>query len=331
MGINLFRQITYSSEGKVTDLKRYLSAVPVVLLVILLSACGKYDSVDASGYMFEDALGREIVVKSCDRTAALLGSFAEIWMNAGGNVCAASDDAWTDFELTLPEDCVNLGGTHSPSLENLLAANPDFVLASASQSSNVKMKKALESAGVTVAYFDVDSFEDYLEMLRICTDITGRNDLFEENGIAVKEEIKRIKHGHSSLKIPEEEKKVLLLRVSSGAVKAKGSEETVLGEMLSELGYINIADNDKNLLENLSIEAMIKGNPYRIFVVTMGNDTNKAIANITRMIEENPAWNNLSAVREGRLHFMERRLFNIKPNARWAKAYEELCKVLCEK
>ncbi len=312
-------------------MKRCLLFILSALLVVSLSGCGRRDTSDVGGYTFTDALGREITVKLYNRTAALLGSFAEIWMNAGGNVCAASDDAWTDFELSLPEDCANLGGTHSPNLETLLSVSPDFVLASASQSSNVKMKDVLESAGVTVAYFDVDSFEDYLDMLRICTDITGRRDLFEENGIAVKEEIERIKDEHSSLKIPKEKKNVLLLRASSGAIKAKGSEGTVLGEMLSELGYINIADSDKTLLENLSIEAIMKSEPYRIFVVTMGDDTNKAIANITRMINENPAWKSLAAVREGRLHFMERRLFNIKPNGRWAEAYGELCKVLREK
>ncbi len=311
--------------------KRFLLFIMAMLLVILFSGCGSKGDHNSDGYTFTDALGREITVKLHNRTAALLGSFAEIWMNAGGSVCATSDDAWSDFELPLPEDCINLGGAHSPNLEAVLAANPDFVIASASQSSNVKMKDALESAGITVAYFDVDSFEDYLEMLRICTDITGRSDMLEENGIAVKEKIERIKDEHSSLKIPEKEKKVLLLRASSGAIKAKGSRGTVLGEMLSELGYINIADNDKTLLENLSIEAIMKSEPHRIFVVTMGDDTDKAIANITRMIDENPAWKSLSAVRDGRLHFMERRLFNIKPNARWAKAYEELCKVLREK
>ncbi len=311
--------------------KRFLLFITSAILVGVLSGCESRDDRDFDAYTFTDALGREVAVKSYDRTAVLLGSFAEIWMNAGGNVCAASDDAWADFELSLPEDCANLGGTHSPNLETLLSASPDFVLASASQSSNVKMKDVLENAGITVAYFDVDSFEDYLDMLRVCTDITGRHDLFEENGVAVKEEIAKIKREHFALKIPENEKCMLLLRASSGAIKAKGSEGTVLGEMLSELGYINIADSDKTLLENLSIEAIMKNEPYRIFVVTMGNDTSKAVANVTKMIEENPAWQSLTAVREGRLHFMERRLFNIKPNARWAKAYEELCKVLQKK
>ena len=127
--------------------------------------------------------------------------------------------------------------------------------------------------------------------------------------------------------LPEKQRTVLLLRASSTSVKAKGSEGTILGEMLSDLGMVNIADSDRSLLENLSIESIIRQEPYHIFVVTMGDDTAVAKNNLSRMMEENPAWDTLEAVREGRMHFMERKLFNLKPNARWAEAYETLCEI----
>ena len=42
----------------------------------------------------------------------------------------------------------------------------------------------------------------------------------------------------------------------------------------------------------------------------------------------NPAWNGLTAVREGRYHIMDNRLYNLKPNARWGEAYEKLADIL---
>ena len=126
----------------------------------------------------------------------------------------------------------------------------------------------------------------------------------------------------------EEQRTVLLLRASSGFVKAKGSEGTILGEMLADLGCVNIADSDRMLLESLSVESIIRRNPYRIFVVTMGSDTAQAAKNLSRMMEENPAWEQLDAVKNGRLHVMDRRLFNIKPNGKWAEAYETLKDIL---
>ena len=299
------------------------------VLSSLLTACSsEQNEYDQSAVIFTDALGREVSVpKEPERVAALIGSFADVWMLAGGSVCATAEDAWDDFDLELP-DAVNIGGAHSPNLELIFSANPDFVIASASTSSNVEMLETLETAGITVAYFDVDNFEDYLAMLNICTDITGRKDLYERNGLKLQSQIETIKLEMSEQPLTEEQKTVLLLRAHSGSVKAKGSEGTILGEMLADLGCINIADSDTSLLEALSVESIIRQEPYRIFVVTMGNDTQKAMDNFYQMMEENPAWGTLEAVAEGRVHIMDRKLFNIKPNADWAESYEKLSEIL---
>lgn len=299
------------------------------VLSSLLTACSsEQNEYDQSAVIFTDALGREVSVpKEPERVAALIGSFADVWMLAGGSVCATAEDAWDDFGLALP-DAVNIGGAHSPNLELIFSVNPDFVIASASTSSNVEMKETLEAAGIAVAYFDVDNFSDYLAMLDICTDITERKDLYECNGLAIQSQIEDIKQAIEEWALPEEQRTVLLLRAHSSSVKAKGSEGTILGEMLADLGCINIADSDTSLLETLSVESIMRQEPYRIFVVTMGDDTEKAIDNLNQMMNENPAWGTLDAVAEGRLYLMERKLFNIKPNADWAESYEKLSEIL---
>ena len=309
----------------------YIFAVISCLTVILntLTACSSDESTQNENVVtFTDALGREVMVsKESERVAALIGSFADVWMLAGGSVCATAEDAWEDFGLDLP-NAVNIGGAHSPNPELIFSANPDFVIASASTSSNVEMRETLEAAGITVAYFDVDDFEDYLAMLDICTYITGRKDLYVKNGSDIQSQINEIKHHVEGRSLPDDQRKVLLLRAHSGSVKAKGSEGTILGEMLADLGCINIADSDTSLLETLSVESVIRQEPYRIFVVTMGNDTQKAIDNFYQMMDENPAWETLEAVADGRVHLMDRKLFNIKPNADWAVSYEKLSEIL---
>ena len=317
-------------------LKRSLSAnkilclfTALILIIAVFGGCSKKDTSSeiSDTVTFTDALDREVTVKKNPRrVAALLGSFADTWVLSGGTLCAAAEDAWDDYALTL-ENAVNLGGAHSPSLEALLSADPDFVIASASTAADVEMQETLENAGITVAYFDVDNFNDYLAMLKICTDITGRKDLYDQNGKRVKKEIENIKDEFNAKKLPEEKRTVLLLRASASLLKAKGSEDTVLGEMLCDLGCINIADSDKTLLENLSVESVIREEPYRIFAVSMGDET-AARNNLTKTMEENPAWGRLDAVAQNRLHIMDKRLFNLKPNANWAKAYEQLTKIL---
>ena len=308
--------------------------IAAVIIAVMLSsvACAKPTAGEGGDEVsFTDALGRSVSVKKNPRrVAALLGSFADVWMLAGGELCAAAEDAWEDFGLAL-ENCTNLGGAHSPSLELLVASDPDLVIASASTASNVEMRGALEAMGITVAYFDVDCFDDYLYMLDICTEITGRRDLYEANGLAIKEEIDRIKAEYAAADIPTEERKILLLRAASSFVKAKGSRGTILGEMLADMGCINIADGDATLLENLSVEAVIREQPYHVFVVTMGSDTEAAKKSIENMIKDSPAWSTLEAIKDGRLHIMDKRLFNLKPNARWAESYGVLYEKLTEK
>ena len=299
------------------------------MLLGIFTACGSAESTQSQNSIaFTDALGREVSVqKEPERVAALIGSFADVWVLSGGSICATAEDAWDDFDLELP-DAVSIGGAHSPNLELLLAADPDLVIASASTSSNVEMREVLEAAGITVAYFDVDNFDDYLAMLDICTDITGRKDLYEKNGLMIQSQIEVVKTEVDASSLSDHERTVLLLRAHSGSVKAKGSEGTILGEMLADLGCINIADSDTSLLEALSVESVIRQEPYRIFVVTMGDDTEKAIDNLNRLMDENPAWGSLRAVTEGRLHVMDRKLFNIKPNAGWAESYEKLSEII---
>ena len=43
---------------------------------------------------------------------------------------------------------------------------------------------------------------------------------------------------------------------------------------------------------------------------------------------ENPAWNTLTAVREGKYFVMDSNLYNLKPNGRWGEAYEQLADIL---
>ena len=312
-------------------MKRLCALLALLLAsAFLFASCAPEASSFEDAYTVEDALGRRVPVPRENlRVAALLGSFADVFALAGGSVVAAPRDAWEDFSLPL-DGAVDLGGAHSPNTEALFSASPTLVLASASTASHIAMEETLTAVGISVLYFDVDSFDDYLFMLRACTKITGRADLYEENGLVLKAQIDAVRDT-SKKSLPESERKVLLLRAASGFVKAKGSEGTVLGEMLHDLGCINIADSNEGLLEDLNVEQVIREEPYHIFVVTMGEDEEKALLSLTRMMEENPAWGTLSAVKEGRLHVMDKALFHLKPNARFGEAYETLFDILAEK
>ena len=302
-------------------MKKMLS---VLLVLLLLTGCSTPQQAAEGGVTFTDDLGRNVTVDSPRRVAALLGSFAQIWMLADGEVIATADDAWDDLQLELPEDAVNLGGTKSLSLELLLSSNPDFILASTNTRQNVEWRDTLEATNIPVAYFDVGDFDDYLRLLKICTDITGRADLYEENGLQVREQIKTVV-AESQTRIAERGAPTVLCMVASASsIHVKNSKNNVLGEMLHSLGCVNIADSEDSLLENLSLEYILQADPDYIFIVQRGDDTAGMMENIARELEQNPLWSQLTAVRNGKVYIMEKNLYNLKPNHRWGEAYERL-------
>lgn len=274
---------------------------------------------------FTDDLGRELEIARPRRAAALIGSFADIWCLAGGKdtLAAAASDTWTNFDLGLDDSVANLGSVKDPSLETLLAAEPDFILASCNTAADVELLETFEAAGIPAAYFEVDNFGDYLRMMEVCARLTGHPENYETYGVQVKDQV-----DCAAARQDGSSPKVLYIRAAASVIKVKGSEGSVLGEMLADLGCVNVADSDSSLLENLSIEGIIAADPDYIFAVYQGSDKEAAQAALEESLLNNPAWANLRAVRENRFHVLDHTLYNVKPNARWGEAYEKLADIL---
>ncbi len=284
---------------------------------------------EGTGIAFIDDIGRNVSVESHDRVITMIGSFTDIWLLAGGDVVGAANDSWDSFDLNLGADVVNIGSHVEPDIEKIIAAKPDLVIASANTDADLKMEKLLTDSGITVAYFSVSNFSEYMNMLEICTDITGRKDLYARNGAEVQKQVDMARELVNQRNLEgKAAPKIVFLRASASSIKAKGSYGNVGGEMLADLGCINIADDDNSLLDDLSMEAIIAADPDFIFVTTQGKDAGAAQQNIEETLLNNPAWNKLSAVKNGRYFVLEKELYNLKPNARWGEAYQKLADIL---
>ena len=246
---------------------------------------------------FTDSLGNTVELEQPPkRVAALLGSYAETWLLAGGEVVAVTQDAYDERGLELPEDTVNLGANQQPDLEALFAAEPDLVLLTPDLDGQMGLRDSLEAAGIPAAWFKVETFDDYLNMLKICTDLTGRSDLYQKNGLDIQSEIDA-----AIASVPEgEAPTVLLLRAYSSGVRAKNSDN-IAGAILKDLGAANIADSDSGLLEDLQMESILAADPEFIFVTTMGASQEAALESLDELLHSDPAWQTLTAVKEDRV------------------------------
>ncbi|RKI71888.1 ABC transporter substrate-binding protein [bacterium 1xD42-67] len=318
----------------------------LLLLALLLTSCGptaepparsapgdRSQPADASSetgkIAFTDALGQEFAIDPPERAVVMIGSFADVWVLAGGEdvLAATANDAWESYGLDLGEDVVNIGSPMKPNVELVLGAEPDLIIASSLSPSNLELKETFDRAGIPAAYFDVSSFQDYLDLLELFTQLTGHPENYVTYGTRVWEQVDGARQRamlHS--RVPT----VLTIQVSGSSIKVKNSEDNVLGPMLKDLGCVNIADQDGSLLEDLSLEAILQADPTYIFAVYHGTDEAAAQANLEATLLSDPAWASLSAVQGDRSYILERRMYSLKPNALWGDAYEKLADILFE-
>lgn len=274
-------------------------------------------------YTFTDVLGHEVTLTSWQRVASLYGSFAETWMLAGGSLVGVTSDAVEERALDLGEDVAIVGTVKEANLEEILAVQPDFLILSADTPTQVDLHEALTAAGIPHAYYRVDTFEEYLAMLQQFCTLTGRQDLYEQNGEAVRRQIDTVLAAVEGQPAPS----VLLLRAFSSGAKAKG-DDNLTGVILRDLGADNLVTRHESLLEDISLEEIIDADPDYIFVTIMGASEDKALGYLAENLESSPAWQGLTAVQNDHYILLPKDLFHYKPNARWGESYVYLAKIL---
>ena len=300
----------------------------LLIACLLLAGCGKAPQAggtEAETLSFTDDLSREVRIPKPQRVAALIASFADVWCLAGGaeSLVGVTNAVWTYYDLPLREDVVNLGSAKALNLEALIACQPELVLASCGTDRNVELEETFDKMGIPVAYFSVNDFEDYLRMLKICTELTGARENYTRYGLAVQDAV------NAALERADgTAPRVLYVRATGSSCKVKGSSDSVLGRMLSRLGCRNIADSEASLLEELSMEVILREDPEYIFVILQSANPADAQTVLETTLLNHPAWQSLTAVREGRFYVMDPNLYNLKPNGRWGEAYEKLADIL---
>lgn len=292
---------------------------------------GTEDAADAEteGWMvtFTDSTGASVTLtERPERVAVLFSSYAEIWNLSGGTVSVTVGESVERGFAPETVYLVDEGAGKTIDHELLIAAQPDFIIGSADIPAQVEACEIMAAAGIPTALFRVDTFADYLNMLKICTDITGDGEKYETNGTAVEREIASVMEAVEGC--AAEPKEILFIRAGSqySSTKAKRAPDNFVCIMLDELGAHNIADDAGMLLDGLSLEEILLRDPDYIFLTAMGSEA-AAVSYIGDLFSQD-GWRELGAVKSGNYTFLSKDLFHFKPNARWAEAYRTLAELL---
>lgn len=334
-------------------MKRILSAVTAAALVISLTSCSQPEAVASAdnstmsssavssaaedsndesiweSYSFEDDMGNTVSLeKKPEKIAVLFSSYTQMWKDAGGDVAVTVGDSVSRGFVN--EDDVILvadGAGKTIDTETLIASEPDLVICTADISGQQEAADLLsKDTDIPTAGFTVESFEDYLRVFRIMTDITGDSDAYEEKGVKVGEKIKELLSGVDSSS--GDAPRILFIRAGSGydSTKAKTAEDNFACAMLKELGTYNVAEDAPLLLDGISMESILEADPEYIFFSIMGEEA-AGQAYIDSLIESEE-WQALSAVQNDKIVVLPKDYFHYKPNLNWYEAYKYLYDIL---
>lgn len=259
------------------------------------------------------------------KTACLNSSIADLWALAGGTVDITVGEAvergFADEDAIL----VDSSSGRNINIEILISAQPDLVLGSVDTVSHVRLKALLDDIGIDMILIKEDCYEDFLSIFRTLTELTGRDDLYQEHGEGQKKGIEEmIKASRSSDAIP----RVLFIRAGSAFsyVKAKRADDHFAAGIIEDLGAVNVADEFDALTDSLSLEVILKADPDKIIIVSQG-DEEASRAYMEHMFSS-PGWRDVDAIKEGRVVFLPKDLFHFKPNGRWLDAYRMMEEVI---
>lgn len=127
-------------------MKRKIFIITFCLLTAMtaLVGCGNAEQAENAdgGYTFTDALNNEITVDNPQSVVACMGGLADIWLLAGGEDSLAGIAEDADFEFD--ESIATVGKHNEPSVESILALNPDFVILSSATAEQVALADTLK-------------------------------------------------------------------------------------------------------------------------------------------------------------------------------------------
>ncbi len=262
------------------------------------------------------------------KVAVLSSSYVQVWQDAGGVVSITVSESINRGFLKKEEITLVGNGTGKDiNVERLLKLEPDLVILTNDFPEHIELADTLRDKNIKTLLFQVDNFLDYLSMLKSCTTILEKQDRYQTYGSEILNTVERTMVESINQKKPP---KVLLLNASLQEIHIKSTDDFV-GEMLNDLGAINIASSSSFQSDVLTPENLSYSNIDQIFISTMGDEVEEIKQFVEQEFLKNPSYQNLKAIKENQCYFLPEEWFSHKPNKNWGKAYEYLANLLYPK
>jgi iron complex transport system substrate-binding protein len=255
-------------------MKSRLSKLGLICLVAILfsglfvSCASEPETTTPAPITITDQVGRTVTLETTDpqRIVSLAPANTEILfaLGLGDKVVGVTDYSDYPPEATLKP---NVGRYDTPNIEQILAADPDLILADSIHKAEIIPQ--LESHGLTVVAIAPATFEDIFDSIRMVGEITGTEEKADELLSDMQARVDSITDKTATL--PESEITSVFYLVWHDPLMTSGGD-TLINEMIEMSGGRNIFE-DVSGAAMVELEELIARNPQVIIVgVGMGID-----------------------------------------------------------
>lgn len=291
--------------------------------------------VNEDSVTFTDASGKDSVTiqKNPKKVVNLYASFTTLWYEAGGEVAGliGGDSSVALYEEYIGRDITADAGVTTVATsssgkkwdtETIVALQPDLIICSTAMSGYKTIEAPAEAAGIPVIAMSYNDFSDYLMWFKVFANLTGHTELWEEVALKSLDEVVDV-----LLACPTENTPRVFSMFSSADNLQANTSGTVVGGMIDAMHAKNIVDEWEGASEaerlDINLETVFAADPD-IILVQCHAGKEDAEALVASLYGDNPVWQSLTAVQNGKVFYLEKSLFHNKPNSRFAEAYKVL-------
>lgn len=309
--------------------KSGLTAIILLFILAIIGGCATRDlshaqappvPEEAKGAVLEirDSFGRTVQVNQIpQRIVSLAPSVTETLfaLGLGDRVVGVTDQCDYPQEAKVKE---KTGGFAKPSVEKILALEPDLVIGSGMHH---EIAIELGKIGVPAAFFEPKTVADTLNCILLTGRITGSLDRAERLVDEMTGEIELVRSKVSG--IPDSDKPKVYYEVWYEPLMTAGPG-TVIDDLIKLAGGVNVAADAVKAYPEYSVEALVSRNPD-VMIHSYGHGSSQAPD--PEAIRQRPGWQTVAFVRTNQIQQIDANLLT-RPGPRITEALLKMAKAI---
>ena len=222
------------------------------------------------------------------------------------------------------ESAATIGPVYQIDTEKIIALTPDLVIIN--KGMNEKLIETLAANNIKTLVIEMKSYEDVKREIGIFSALTGEKAKGDALIAKMDADIDAVRAS-----IPQEKKRISIIH-STGQGLSVQLDGSIAGSIAKMLGWENTASGMPALDKNpdaapYSMETLVAQNPDIIFVTSMGEEA-EIRASMEAMFAENPAWQSIAAIREGRVYYLPQEMFLFSPGIEYPSAVKYMARMI---